>query len=130
MKPQYTTYGNFSKPNTKAPAEEVKDVMVDDIPAVTEEIVSDNTVPPLPEVTSDSVTDQISEAPRLYGCVDNCQLLNVRKSPTKMAEVVSTLPRGTEVLIDESLSNDAFYKILTKPGDEGFCMREYITLRN
>lgn len=130
MKPQYTSYGNYSKPATKDSAEEVKDVTVDDIPAVTEETVSDNTDTPLPEITPDSVTDLISEAPRLYGYVDNCQLLNVRKSPTKMAEVVSKLPRGTEVLIDESLSDETFYKILTKPGDEGFCMREYITLRN
>jgi uncharacterized protein YgiM (DUF1202 family) len=122
MKPQYTSYGNYSKPNTKTPVEE--------IPVATEEKVSDNTDTPLPVIAPEPVTDPISEVPRLYGYVDNCQLLNVRKSPTKIAEVVSKLPRGTEVLIDESLSDNTFYKILTKPGDEGFCMREYITLRS
>lgn len=130
MKPQYTSYGNYSKPATKAPVEEVTEVTVDEIPVITEETVSDNTDTPLPEITTDPVSDNKSEATRLFGYVDNCQLLNVRKSPAKIAEVVSKLPRGTEVLIDESLSDETFYKILTKPGDEGFCMREYITLRN
>lgn len=57
--------------------------------------------------------------------------LRLRSEPNsqKNENIKCFLSEGTEVLIDESKSTTKFYKVLTKPGDEGYCMKEYIKLR-
>lgn len=63
---------------------------------------------------------------RKFGKVSNCKKLNIRKLPSRDAEIVSELIEGSEVMIDEKESTALFYKICTEHGIEGFCMKQFI----
>lgn len=75
----------------------------------------------IPEVTPE-------ETVMLNGVVTNCVRLNVRKAPSSSAEIVCTIPRGTEVVILEDESTDEFYKVYTASGVDGFCMKQYVAV--
>ena len=108
-------YNNYSKSynrpvELKQELEEVKTVVAEEIHEelpVVEEPVIDFT----PEVT---------------GVVVNCAKLNMRVAPSADAEILCTIDRNTEVVIDESESTDEFYAACTPAGMEGYCMRKYI----
>lgn len=68
------------------------------------------------------------QSPVLFGFV-NCLKLNVRREPNAKAEIVTLISALTEVVIDMDASSDDFYKICTATGIEGFCMKEYITIK-
>lgn len=61
-----------------------------------------------------------------FGQVIGCKKLNVRKLPSRDAEIVSELVEGSEVMIDEKESTALFYKICTEHGIEGYCMNNFI----
>ena len=63
---------------------------------------------------------------RKFGKVSNCKKLNIRKLPSRDAEIVSELIEGSEVMIDEKESTALFYKICTEHGIEGYCMKQFI----
>ena len=63
---------------------------------------------------------------RKFGKVSNCKKLNIRKLPSRDAEIVSELIEGSEVMIDEKESTALFYKICTEHGIEGYCMKNFI----
>ena len=63
-----------------------------------------------------------------FGKVSNCKKLNIRKLPSRDAEIVSELIEGSEVMIDEKESTALFYKICTEHGIDGYCMKDYITV--
>ena len=53
--------------------------------------------------------------------------LNVREEPvTDAANILGTLNKGAEVLIDEVESTEDFYKVCTEKGLGGFCMKQFI----
>lgn len=62
------------------------------------------------------------------GIVFNCLVLNVRRTPAINGVVETTIPKWTEVEVDETESTDEFYSITTKDGTTGFCMCEFIKL--
>ena len=85
----------------------------------------------IPEVEPEPVSDpEPSDEPenRKFGKVDNCKKLNIRKLPSRDAEIVSELVEGSKVMIDEKESTELFYKICTEHGIEGYCMKDYITV--
>ena len=65
---------------------------------------------------------------RKFGKISNCKKLNIRKLPSRDAEIVSELIEGSEVMIDEKESTALFYKICTEHGIDGYCMKDYITV--
>lgn len=67
--------------------------------------------------------------PEVVGVVTNCLKLNIRKAPSRDAEVVAIIPALTEVLIDGEEANDIFYKVSTSDGIQGFCMKEFVAVR-
>lgn len=86
---------------------------------------------------TNEVTDAIVEAELMaeeairaaeptIGKVVDCGKLRVRKKPGVKADVVCEINKGTEVTIDEKKSSNKWYKVTTKNGAEGFCMKEYI----
>lgn len=79
------------------------------------------------QVASPSITTSKEE--NKIGIVGNCDSLNVRKQPTVSANVVTTLPVLTEVIVDDKASTDDFYKISTNDGVTGFCMRQYVSIK-
>lgn len=56
--------------------------------------------------------------------------LNVRKQPSKDSEVLEVITKNSEVEIDLSDNEDTmFYKVRTKTGVEGYCMKEFISIK-
>lgn len=101
----YTKYSNNDKPQTSpAPAEDKE------------------------EVVTVLVDDQDIDMP--IGIVVDCQLLNVRKTPSPTGEVVCTIKRGEQVAIDIFESTEEFYKIYAEIGAEGYCMKQYIEIES
>lgn len=86
---------------------------VDEIPEDSE--VVDNVVLPIEDVV-------------LKGIV-NPSRLNVRKQPSKDSEVLEIITKNSEVEIDFDGETDVFYKVRTKSGVEGYCMKEFISIK-
>ena len=110
-KKRYTQYSKFSG---EEPETEVEEETVEEERPIEGQIV-------IPEVEP-VVEPEI----RKFGKVNNCKKLNVRKLPSRDAEIVSELIEGSEVMIDENESTALFYKICTEHGIEGFCMKQFI----
>ena len=55
--------------------------------------------------------------------------LNVRKQPSKDSEVLEIITKNSEVEINFDGETDTFYKIYTKSGVEGYCMKEFINIK-
>lgn len=62
------------------------------------------------------------------GMVTDCLKLNVRKNPSTDAEVLTIVDALSNVMVDMDTSTDAFYKVCTETGVEGYCMKKYIVL--
>lgn len=62
------------------------------------------------------------------GVVINCLRLNVRKAPSADAEILTVIDAFSNVMVNKSASSDAFYKVCTETGVEGYCMKGYISL--
>lgn len=77
--------------------------------------VVDNVVPPIEDLV-------------LKGVVIPGRL-NVRKQPSKDSEVLEVITRNSEVEIGLDGETDEFYKVRTKSGVEGYCMKEFISIK-
>ena len=122
----YTQYSKFS-------GEEP--MLVNDPELEVEEAVEEKVEEPIegqiviPEVEPEPDPEpSIEPENRKFGKISNCKKLNVRKLPSRDAEIVSELIEGSEVMIDEKESTALFYKICTEHGIEGYCMKDYITV--
>lgn len=71
----------------------------------------------------------IPEEPVTIGVVSNCSRLNIRKKSNVNAEIIGRANMNDEVTVDLDKSTKTFYKIETKFGLEGYCMKEYITIK-
>ena len=122
----YTQYSKFSGEEpmlVNDPELEVEDTVEEKV----DEPIEGQIV--IPEVEPEPVSDpEPSDEPenRKFGKVNNCKKLNIRKLPSRDAEIVSELIEGSEVMIDEKESTALFYKICTEHGIEGFCMKQFI----
>ena len=77
--------------------------------------VVDNIVPPIEDLV-------------LKGVVIPSRL-NVRKQPSKDSEVLEVITKNSEVEIGLDGETDTFYKVRTKSGVEGYCMKEFISIK-
>ena len=120
----YTQYSKFS-------GEEP--MLVNDPELEVEEAVEEKVEEPIegqiviPEVEPEPDPEpSVEPENRKFGKVSNCKKLNIRKLPSRDAEIVSELIEGSEVMIDEKESTALFYKICTEHGIEGYCMKNFI----
>ena len=122
----YTQYSKFS-------GEEP--MLVNDPKLEVEEVVEEKVEEPIegqiviPEVEPELVSDpehSVEPENQKFGKVNNCKKLNIRKLPSRDAEIVSELIEGSEVMIDKKESTALFYKICTEHGIEGYCMKNFI----
>ena len=124
----YTQYSKFSGEEpmlVNDPELEVEDTVEEKV----DEPIEGQIV--IPEVEPELVSDpepSVEQENRKFGKVNNCKKLNVRKLPSRDAEIVSELLEGSEVMIDEKESTALFYKICTEHGIDGYCMKDYITV--
>ena len=116
----YTQYSKFSGEEpmlVNDPELEVEDTVEEKVDEPIEGQIVIPEVEPEPSVEPEN---------RKFGKVNNCKKLNIRKFPSRDAEIVSELVEGSEVMIDEKESTALFYKICTEHGIEGFCMKDFI----
>ena len=113
-KKRYTQYSKFSG---EEPETEVEEETVEE-----ERPIEGQTT--IPEVEPEVPAAEI----RKFGKIIGCKKLNVRKLPSRDAEIVSELIEDSEVMIDEKESTALFYKICTEHGIEGFCMKDFIKI--
>lgn len=89
---------------------------------------NDTVIDKIPDVES-VVQEEPNDVEPVYGCVVDCSRLNVRKKPTVNAEVLTTVPRDSELVLDLIKSNEKWYKVATISGVEGYCMKQYIVIK-
>lgn len=54
--------------------------------------------------------------------VSDCSRLNVRKEPSKTADVVKVLNRGETVFVDTTYKGKGFYKIFSDNSEDSICI--------
>ena len=121
----YTQYSKFSGEEpmlVNNPELEVEDTVEE---KVDEPIEGQIVIPEVEPIVPEAVVEPEN---RKFGKVSNCKKLNIRKLPSRDAEIVSELVEGSEVMIDEKESTALFYKICTEHGIDGYCMKDYITV--
>ena len=120
----YTQYSKFSGEEpmlVNDPELEVKEAVEEKV----EEPIEGQIV--IPEVEPEPDPEpSVEPENQKFGKVSNCKKLNIRKLPSRDAEIVSELIEGSEVMIDEKESTALFYKICTEHGIEGYCMKNFI----
>ena len=124
----YTQYSKFSGEEpmlVNDPELEVEDTVEE---KVNEPIDGQIVIPEVEPIVPEPVIPEPVVEPenRKFGKISNCKKLNIRKLPSRDAEIVSELIEGSEVMIDEKESTALFYKICTEHGIEGFCMKQFI----
>lgn len=130
MSKNYHNYAKQFQNNNKA-YEEPK---IDEVTAVDATI----TIPepeltatiPEPELVANVTVEVAPELPTsVAGVVSGCKKLNVRVKPSKDAAIVTTIAEGTEVTIEQPISDDVFYKVTLVSGITGFCMKQFIAVK-
>ena len=120
----YTQYSKFSSEEpmlVNDPELEVEEAVEEKV----EESIEGQIV--IPEVEPEPDPEpSVEPENQKFGKVSNCKKLNIRKLPSRDAEIVSELIEGSEVMIDEKESTALFYKICTEHGIEGYCMKNFI----
>jgi hypothetical protein len=77
-----------------------------------------------------AITIEEVQAPAYaVGVVANCNSLNVREHPDRKAKVIDVLRAGTEVQVDVDSKLDVWVHVYTVTGLDGFCMKEYIDMK-
>lgn len=90
-----------------------------------------------PEVTPEVATEEavvigsivVTDIRPITGIVSGCKKLNIRKKPSKAAEVKTEANANTKLEIDMEKSTDEWYKVRTESGVSGFCMKKFVTIK-
>lgn len=126
MSKNYTNYSNKSvnkEVEKETVVEEtVEEQVVEAVEENTEEDVEATVEETKEEVVEEAADDEILG----IGVVTDCLILNVRKQPSKDAEVLKTIDALTEVIILKEVGD--FYEVALKTGESGYCMKKYIAI--
>lgn len=60
------------------------------------------------------------------GVVNNA---NIYSEPDTTSEIIYVIKENSEVLVDMLESTNMFFKIVTAFGAEGFCLRNFVSLK-
>ena len=127
MSKNYTNYSNKSvnkevEKEQVVAGETVEEQVVEAVEENTEEAVET----PVEETTEEVVEEALDNEILDIGVVTDCLKLNVRKQPSKDAEVLKTIDALTEVVILKEVND--FYEVALKTGESGYCMKKYIAI--
>lgn len=109
------------KNNSVTPVVEEEQVVVEETVTVEPEIVE------TPEVVEEPMVE--AEPEFIVGVVANCAKLNVREMMHAQAKVLCVLPASAEVQVVADEHHDDWYHVFTESGIEGFCMKQYISIK-
>ncbi len=76
-----------------------------------------------------SAKAEAAESDDIFGTVTECLRLNIRRKPSKDAEIIAIAGCLDKVKIDPDASTDEWYAVCTVAGAEGFCMKKFIAIR-
>ena len=85
----------------------------------------ENMTPPVEET---EVNAQ-EEPKKVSGIVVDCNRLNIRTKPSINSQPVGNVTVNSEVTINLNQSNNEWFKVITKDGVEGFCMKKYVKIK-
>ena len=128
----HTNYNRISTDNATSKADETANVVetnIDDTIETTANVIEtniDDTIETTANVIETNI-DDTNEPDIVFGFVDNCAKLNIRKSPSIDSEVLLILNKDDEVIVRGSAYDDDWYSVYANE-QEGFCMKKYITL--
>ena len=108
-------FNMYNKNNNNVQAEET--------PAVEEAVVE---APVEIEAAEEVAEETKPEKVLKDGVVVNCAKLNVRKAPSKNADILGVIARYDDVKVDMEESTEDFYKVFTEAGVEGYCVKTFI----
>lgn len=123
MSKNYTNYSNKAV-NKEAEKETVVEKTVEE--QVVEEKNEEVAESSVEETKEEVIEEQSDEEALGIGVVTDCLELNVRKQPSKDAEVLKTIDALTEVVILKEINE--FYEVALKTGESGYCMKKYIAV--
>ena len=126
MSKNYTNYSNKAV-NKEAEKETVVEKTVEEKVVESVEEKNEEVAESSVEETKEEVIEEQSDEEALgIGVVTDCLELNVRKQPSKDAEVLKTIDALTEVVILKEINE--FYEVALKTGESGYCMKKYIAV--
>lgn len=128
MSKNYTNYSNKSV-NKEVEKEQVvaEETVEEQVVEAVEENTEEAVETPVEETTEEVVEEAAADDEILdIGVVTDCLKLNVRKQPSKDAEVLKTIDALTEVVILKEVND--FYEVALKTGESGYCMKKYIAV--
>lgn len=71
----------------------------------------------------------MSNLKEVIGIVTDCQVLNIRTTPSGDAGIPCTVHALSELMINLAESTEEFYKVCTAAGVEGFCTKKYVAIK-
>lgn len=74
------------------------------------------------------VTEKLTDNTSSTGVVCNCENLNVREEPSKESKSLCIIKAGDEVEVNGEDTD--FYNVITESGVKGYCMKQFISLKN
>lgn len=77
-------------------------------------------------MVDEPIAEENAATKTLTGTVFGCNKLNVRDQPSLDGAIVCEVACGGTVIIDETVSTEAWYKVCAENGAEGFCMKKFI----
>lgn len=127
MSKNYTNYSNKSV-NKEVEKEQVvaEETVEEQVVEAVEENTEEAVETPVEEITEEVVEEASDNEILDIGVVTDCLKLNVRKQPSKDAEVLKTIDALTEVVILKEVND--FYEVALKTGESGYCMKKYIAI--
>lgn len=127
MSKNYTNYSNKSV-NKEVEKEQVvaEETVEEQVVEAVEENTEEAVETPVEEATEEVVEEASDNEILDIGVVTDCLKLNVRKQPSKDAEVLKTIDALTEVVILKEVND--FYEVALKTGESGYCMKKYIAI--
>lgn len=127
MSKNYTNYSNKSV-NKEVEKEQVvtEETVEEQVVEAVEENTEEAVETPVEETTEEVVEEASDDEILDIGVVTDCLKLNVRKQPSKDAEVLKTIDALTEVVILKEVND--FYEVALKTGESGYCMKKYIAI--
>lgn len=128
---QNKNYSKFSQKKENVNLEEI----FPETEAVEADIEQELIMDPIIEAEAEQAQEiveesqEVKEAVPTVGFVDNCERLRVRKESNVDSEELCIINKLSEVVIDLDNSTDYFYKVTTSEGVEGYCMKQFITIK-
>lgn len=124
---------HIEEPVVEEAVEAVEEPAVINEPVIEETIEVAEETPVVEEtvVEESAVEEPIVEAPQNFAVatVVDCGSLNLREHPDTKAKVLSVLPKNTEVQVEITNAFDDWYHVCTATGLEGYCMKQYIAIK-